>query len=634
MAVAVAALLVWAGRRAVGVPSGSLVLVTEVENRTGHPEFKAVTGLLRGQLSQSAYLNRADEPFLRELLQQMVRPPGQSLDPQTAREVAWRGGMPLIVSGGLDQLGSSFLLTVQLEAVGSQPTVPVAVWRRTFSTAGKEDLFEAIREASTWIRTTAGEAAVDLAARDQPVAETTTSSWEALRLFSQAEAQTAQDRDEDAILLLKEAVKVDPDFALAHMRLAYICVKLRRYAEGYQYWQRAIAASGRRPLTKREELRIKALYAMDTRDYRAAESLFRTFALRFPNDYYPHFFHGMALEWLGRTAEAIQKFEEAGRLLASRYSVPAHLAMSHFTLAQFDRASQHIERLRGLRQAQWASFLEGVSHFLQGNYEAALQRFGGLAQSPYPYWRSRGHGVQACLLAEMSRYEEALRVLNEGLAWDAGNGQIAGQADKLLALAWIRYRRNEPAAARAACLNAVELESSPDRLRRAGTLLARAGFAEEAERLLARCPQDTGVVVYQVARHHVLGEIHLARGNKAKALEEFSKADALEAPARHREYLARALESAGDPVGAFRAYQKTVESAALIWQAPEEDFPGLWAESLFHCARLAHALGREEEYSKAAARYVALTRNGDPDRGHAAEARKLLGGSLGRQHIR
>ncbi len=632
--VSVAAMLFWPGHRAAGVPRGSLVLLTEIENRTGQPEFQAVTGLFRGQLSQSAFLNLADEPFVQELLRQMVRPPGQRLDPQTTREIAWRGHIPLIVYGGLDQLGSSLLLSLELEAVGSQPTVPVGVWRRTFPAAGKENLFEVIRGASTWIRSTAGEAAREVAERDQPVAETTTSSWEALRLFSQAEEQKARGRDEDAILLLKEAVKVDPDFALAHMRLGDIHVMLRRYAEGYQHWQRAIAASARRPLTKREELRIKALYAMDTRDIRTAESLFRTFALRFPNDYYPHFFHGMALEWLGRTVEAIQEYQEAERLHPSRYSVPAHLAMCRFRLAQFDAAGRDIGRLRAMRQPQWADFLEGVSHFLQGNYDAAHQRFAALAQSPDPYWLSRGPGVQACLLAEMSRYDEALRVLKDGLAWDVRNGHNAGQADKLLALAWIRGRSNEPAAARAACLTAMGLESSPDRLRRAGVLLARAGFIDDAARLLARCPQDTGVVVYQAARHQVLGEIHLARGNTAQALEELGKADALDPPGYHREYLAHALESAGDPVAAFGAYQKTVESAALIWQAPEDDFPGLWAEALLHYARLAHSLGRDEAYTKAIARYVALTRNADLDRGHAAEARKLLHGTARKQHGR
>ena len=554
----------------------------------------------------------------------MVRPPGQHLDPQTAREVAWRGKIPLVASGRLDQLGASFLLSLQLEAVGAQPTTPRATWRQTFTAQGKDGLFQTIREASTWIRSTAGEAPQDLSARNQPVEHTTTSSWEALRLFSQAEERVAQDHDEDAILLLQEAVKVDPDFAMAHGRLGDLYVKLRRDAEGFQHWRQAVATSGRRALTKREELRIKALYAMDTGDWRAAEGLFRTFALYFPNDYYPHFYHGMALVWGGRTGEAIAGFEEAERLRPALFPMPAHLAMTRFTLARFDEAARDIARVRALGREQWAGYLEGVAHFLQGRYPAALEAFRALAQSPDPPWRSRGHAVQACLLAEMGRYQEAARVLEAGVALDLKDEHTVGLAANFLALAWMRYRNHEPAACRTACLAALKLESSPRRLLYAGALLARAGFPDDAEKVLSRRDLEGNLPVFHIARHRILGEIHLARGNAARALEEFRQADALDAPARHREYLARALELNGDREGALRAYQQAVASAALIWHAPEEDLPGLWAEALFHHARLARSLGREQEFRTSIAQFIALTQQADPGPGLPAEARRML----------
>ena len=624
VAVAAPVALYWPFRRAPQVPSGSLLLLVGIENRSEHPEFEAVTDLLRNQLGQSAHLSLVDDASLRELLERMVRPPGQRLDLPTAREVAWRGKIPLIVSGRLDQLGTTYPLSLQLEAVGSAPTQPKAVWRRTFPAKGKDNLFDVIREASTWVRSTAGEAARDLSERNQPVEHTTTSSWEALRLFSEAEERIAQDRDEDAILLLKEAVKVDPDFAMAHGRLGDVCVKLRRYGEGYEHWRQAAAACQRRPLTRREELRIKAVYAMDAGDWRTTESLFHTFALYFPNDYYPHFYHGLALEWSGRTQEAIEELRHAERLQPSLFHMPAHLAMAHFTLGRFDQASQDIARVRTLGREQWARYLEGVAHSLQGSYAAAEQAFGNLTQSPDAYWRSRGYAARAYLLAEMGRYEDALRSLQEGLASDLKDEQTVAQADKLLAAAWIRYLRDERAACRAACFKALQLESSPDRLRRAGAVLARAGFPEEAEKLLSRYAGDAELPVFRIARHQVWGEIHLARGKTARALEEFRMADALEAPARHREYLARVLDAAGDREAALRIYLRTVESAALIWQAPEENFPGLWAQSLFHSARLARALGREQEFLKYAQQYVALTQQADPGASHVAEARGML----------
>jgi len=614
----------WPFRRAAQVPSGSLLLLAGIENRSEHPEFEAVTDLLRSQLGQSAHLTLVDDASLRELLERMVRPPGQRLDLQTARELAWRGKIPLILSGRLDQLGTTYPLSLQLEVVGSAPTEPKAVWRRIFPAKGKENLFDVIHEASTWVRSTAGEAAQDLSERDQRVEHTTTSSWEALRLFSQAEDRAFQDKDEDAILLLKEAVKVDPDFAMAHGRLGDICIELRREAEGFRHWRQALDASRRRALTKREELRIKGVYALDTGDFRSAESQFRTFCLYFPNDYYPHFYHGMALEWLGRTPEAIDKFREAERLRPSAFNVPVFLARARFTLGQFQEAARNIARVRELGQEPWARFLEGTSQFLQGQYPAAMEMFRTLTQWPQPFWRSHGHGVLACLLAELGRYEEAARVLDEGIRGDSKDGQTEGLAAKLLALAWIRCQKGDLAGCRTVCLAALKAESSPRRLRYAGALLARAGFPNEAEKVLPRQTLDVDLPVFRIAKHHVQGEIHFARGDKAKALAEFRKVDGLDAPAPHREYLARALDANGDREEAFEVYKKTVESAAFIWHAPEEDFPGLWADALFHYARLAFLLGRNEEFTKAIALYVALTKQADPGEGHAANARALL----------
>jgi tetratricopeptide (TPR) repeat protein len=377
-------------------------------------------------------------------------------------------------------------------------------------------------------------------------------------------------------------------------------------------------------LTQREEMRIRALYAMDTGDWQAAENLFRTFALYFPNDYYPRFYHALALEWSGRTQEAVEEFREAGRLQPSLYHMPAHLAMSLFTLGRFDQASREIARVRAFGREFWARFLEGVADFLQGNWAAAEQRFESLTQCPDANWRSRGRALRACLLAELGRCEEALRILDEGLASDAKDGQIMAQADKLLAVAWIRSQRNERAACRAACLKAVELESGPSRLCRAGAVLARSGFPEEAEKLLPSLKPDLHLSAFRGAAHRILGEVLLARGQVAEALAEFRQAGALEYPARHREWLARALEASGDRAAACQLFQKAAASAALIWQAPEEELPGLWAECLFQYARLARVLGRDQEFGRAMKQYVALTTHADAGIGHAAEARAML----------
>jgi len=191
------------------VREGSSVLLTDVENLTHDPELDAVTEVLRSQLGQSAHFNLMERARVSEILQQMVRDPGKKLDAPSAREVALREGAPLVVFGTLSRLAQDYTVNLKIERVSNRPDFPAASWRQTWNAANKSDLFSAIHEGSSWIRTKAGEAADEVANADLKPEESTTPSWEALRLFTEAEKLKAKDKADEAIVVLKEAVEKD-----------------------------------------------------------------------------------------------------------------------------------------------------------------------------------------------------------------------------------------------------------------------------------------------------------------------------------------------------------------------------------------------------------------------------------------
>src|SRR5206468_2989991 len=117
---------------------------------------------------------------------------------------------------------------VKLERVGARPSVLSGTWTRAFTASGKRALFDAMHDAAVWIRQMSGEMPSELADQDRAPTETTTSSWEALRLLAQANALTAGNRPNDAALLLEEAVRIDPEFAMARSRLGDILISLKR----------------------------------------------------------------------------------------------------------------------------------------------------------------------------------------------------------------------------------------------------------------------------------------------------------------------------------------------------------------------------------------------------------------------
>ncbi|MGD0200998.1 MAG: protein kinase [Bryobacteraceae bacterium] len=607
--------------RSPAVAEGASVLLADVENRTGDPQLNAVTEILRSQLNQSARFNLVDSSRVRQVLERMVKPAGAEAVGDTAREVAWRAGVPLVVAGDVSQFGQGYVLKLRMESIRDSPA-PSQTRYREFEARDKNALLAAVHDGSNWVRRTAGESSSAMLLTDRRADETTTDSWQALELFARAEKLKDQGRPDDALVLLNEAVRIDPHFALACMRLADILVESRRFGEGYRWYERALRAIESRPVSKREELRIRALYAIDSGDFRNGEALFRTYALFYPNDYYPLFLRGLALEQVGREDQALEQFREAEKRDPERYQVQAHLAMADIALGRFPDAARPIARLRALKQAGWADFLEAVSAFLEGKYADADRRVVALGASPDIYWRSRSYIVRAAMRAELGRYREAVESLRDGLAFDAGAGLAVPQADKLLALACLDWRQHDLRAARAAAARALELDRSPQRIIKAATWLARSGSSGEAERLLSSV--EGGAAIYQAARHRILGEVLMARGETSAGVAEFRQADLVEPPVRPREYLARALALSGDAAGAAALYQRVADTRNLLWHAPDEEAPGLCADALYQSAVLASALGRTAEARAAAARYLELRQSADPGSGELAAAKKIL----------
>src|SRR5262249_21635770 len=144
--------------------------------------------------------------------------------------------------------------------------LPRRVWSHSFSAVSKSALFDSVHDSVRWLRRAIGESADEFVVRDRLPQDTTTSSWEALMLYADAERAKEQDLPERAIATLEQTLKLDPGFALASMRLGDLLLSLHRDAEGLRYWSAALAGIAARPLTEREELRIRGLYASEIRD--------------------------------------------------------------------------------------------------------------------------------------------------------------------------------------------------------------------------------------------------------------------------------------------------------------------------------------------------------------------------------
>ena len=334
---------------------------------------------------------------------------------------------------------------------------------------------------------------------------------------------------DDKLALYREAVRLDPDFALAWMRMGDLQMASRRLEEGVASWAKARSVMQRRQLTKREEYRIRGLYANDTRDYEEAERVYRLWLMAYPNDPLP-FYIARPLMMLGRTKEALQMMEAARERERDAHYILVNLALLHLRAGNLDATREPIAALRGIGENGWANYIQGQLDFLRGDRAARCARFDALKRGSDAELAPRAPSLQAAALADSGRTEEALVRLERGIKADMSAGRHVEQADKLLHAATLELALGRSRACRDRCVLIEQIDQSAERLTEVAGLFARAGFPAEAERLMRGLAANESTRGLEAARARVRGEVLLARGQARQAWVSFQRAATLDPP--------------------------------------------------------------------------------------------------------
>ncbi|MGE3525784.1 MAG: protein kinase, partial [Gemmatimonadales bacterium] len=205
------------------VASGKLssrdkVIVADFQNRSSDSTLAAsVTEAFRIDLSQSPVVTLIGTAEMASGLQRMDRDPTQPVDAATARELAQREGAKAVVVGEVSPVGAGYVLSARLisPADGSEL---VALRETAEDNSG---ILAAIDRLSGRLRERIGESLKTIRA-GEPLDQVTTSSLEALRLYSNGvKASDVADFDR-SISLLRQAITLDSGFAMAWRKLAVV----------------------------------------------------------------------------------------------------------------------------------------------------------------------------------------------------------------------------------------------------------------------------------------------------------------------------------------------------------------------------------------------------------------------------
>ena len=138
---------------------------------------------------------------------------------EVVREVAQRAGAGSVVVGSFLRAGERFRLTTRIIDASSGEVVA----GESADGEGEASLFASVDTLSRWVRgrmdTPATGATMPI---DRDLTDVTTNSVDAFRFYS--EGLKRQDRSQyvEAIPFFEEAVRLDPNFALAYLKLSTV----------------------------------------------------------------------------------------------------------------------------------------------------------------------------------------------------------------------------------------------------------------------------------------------------------------------------------------------------------------------------------------------------------------------------
>jgi serine/threonine protein kinase/tetratricopeptide (TPR) repeat protein len=534
------------------------ILLADFSNTTGDPLFDGtLKQALAVKLDESPYLNIVSDDRVQHTLRLMGRPPDERLTAQISREICERQGIKAMVTGSIASLGNQYVVT--LAAVNCQTGDSVA--RAQAEATSRETVLSALGAATTILREKLGESLASIRRFDMPVQDVTTSSLDALKAFSFAHSLRAAGKEREAVPLLKHAIDLDPNFALAHAMLGTVNALYGEPTLREQCFTHAYERRSR--VTERERLLITAIYHWDvtgdlSKQFEAATLLQHTY----PNESGAYNHLGLYFTALGKFERAADEFREAVRLEPDIPNFLMNLAGSYLSLNRFDKARTVLEQ--AVVQARESAGIHGVlgriAH-VEHDGRAKQRELNWLTEHDL----SGAFSFHAWMATLAGKLRDAREFVAKSADLDTRAGLVERAALKWLALAETQVACGAPDDARRGVAAALKLASSRSVAHRAARILAESGSHEEARPLLDRCVDEyplTHTLATTLYVPAIRAAFELTYGNAATAIEALQPAALYDSRDYGVMYLrASAYLGADCPFEAAAEFQKVIDRA-------------------------------------------------------------------------
>ena len=309
----------------------------------------------------------------------MNQPKQARLTPELARDVCQRTASAATIEGSISSLGSQYVLG--LKAVNCRTGDLLSEEQVTAN--GKEQVLDALGTASTKLRARLGESLASVQKYDVPPDSATTSSLEALQAYTLGNRTTNVTNDyAAAIPLYQRAILLDPNFAMAYLRLGQAYQPLSELARCAENTRKAYKLRGR--ASESERLAISSFYEMVvTGNLEAARTSYQAWAQSYPRDDEPPTNLWTIYALTGNYEKAHAAGQQAWKINSNSGNNSVNLAYSYQWINQLDQAKATVQDSRAHNvDSPWFPLLLYNVDFLQHDAAGMERQVGDATGKP------------------------------------------------------------------------------------------------------------------------------------------------------------------------------------------------------------------------------------------------------------
>ena len=447
------------------------VVIADFENNTGDPAFdRALEPTFKRALEESGFINAYDRNTVVRILGARI---ADKLDETTARELAVKQGLGVVLAGSIDRQGTGY--TVSIKA--TQTVTGVVVANTSSRAAKKDQVLSAASRLVTTVRAALGD---DTSESSQIFAMTTLSatSLDVVGQYAAAQEAASNNKFEEAIQHATRAVELDPKFGIGYQILAYSSRNIGKTQDAEKYINEALRYLD--GMTERERFSTRGFFYRITGDYQQCVKEYGELVSRFAGDVVGRNQRALCLTQLRDMRGAVEEMRRIVELLPNRVIFRDNLAFYANYATDFETAEKEARTIT--EPDAYAGLALAFAQLGQGQVREASETYMRLA-SINGLGRSMSASGRGDLATYEGRFDDAARILEEGAAADLASKSGDRAAAKWAAIGFARLSQQRTAPAIAAAEKALSLSQAAKIRFLAGRVFIEAGELTKARQL-------------------------------------------------------------------------------------------------------------------------------------------------------